>query len=187
MAEKILIIDDDKLTLQVVKLWLKNYDYEILTTVSGQEGLELAREETPHLILCDISMPEVNGYEVLKALRPDEACFWATHQGAELDLLLFVGGRRYGVEVKMQDAPVITPSMRIAFRDLGLQRLAVVYPGERRYSLDKNIDVVPLHDVADVISAASNRGKARGHGAGLSGRHALRAAWCADPRDGAIP
>ena len=57
----------------------------------------------------------------------------------------------------MQDAPVITPSMRIALRDLGLQRLAVVYPGERRYLLDGNIDVVSLQDVAHAITAPSNR------------------------------
>ncbi len=69
--KKILIIDDDKLTLQVVKLWLKNCDHEIILADSGQKGIELAREETPHLILCDINMPEVNGYEVLKALRTD--------------------------------------------------------------------------------------------------------------------
>jgi predicted AAA+ superfamily ATPase len=102
--------------------------------------------------------------ETIRRLRPDAAYFWATHAGAELDLLLFVGGRRYGVEVKMQDAPVITPSMRIALRDLGLQRLAVVYPGERRYPLDRNIDVVPLHEVSHAIPAPTNRTKARGPG-----------------------
>ncbi len=98
--------------------------------------------------------------ETIRRLRPDAAYFWATHAGAELDLLLFVGGRRYGVEVKMQDAPVITPSMRIAVRDLGLHRLQVVYPGDRRYSLDKNIDVVPLHEIAELTTVRANRGKA---------------------------
>ena len=52
--------------------------------------------------------------EVLKALRPDEAYYWATHQGAEIDLLLFKQGRRIGVECKRSDAPTLTPSMRIA-------------------------------------------------------------------------
>jgi predicted AAA+ superfamily ATPase len=82
--------------------------------------------------------------EVLKALRPDEAYFWATHQGAELDLLLFKRGRRIGVECKRMDAPVLTPSMRIAMQDLKLDELRVVYPGERRYALAKNVEVVPL-------------------------------------------
>ena len=68
--------------------------------------------------------------EVLKALRPDEAYYWATHQGAEIDLLLFKRGRRIGVECKRMDAPVLTPSMRIALTDLKLDELHVVYPGE---------------------------------------------------------
>ncbi|MGH2603343.1 MAG: DUF4143 domain-containing protein, partial [Dehalococcoidia bacterium] len=82
--------------------------------------------------------------EVLKALRPDEAYFWATHQGAELDLLLFQRGRRIGVECKRMDAPVLTPSMRIALADLKLDRLWVVYPGPRRYTLARKVEVVPL-------------------------------------------
>ena len=82
--------------------------------------------------------------EVLKALRPDEAYTWATHQGAELDLLLFQNGRRIGVECKRMDAPVLTPSMRIALTDLKLNALHVVYPGEKHYKLAGNVDVVPL-------------------------------------------
>jgi uncharacterized protein len=82
--------------------------------------------------------------EVLKALQPDEAYFWATHQGAELDLLLFKSGHRIGVECKRMDAPTLTPSMRIALEDLKLDRLLVVYPGVRRYSLGDRVEVIPL-------------------------------------------
>jgi uncharacterized protein len=82
--------------------------------------------------------------EVLKAWRPDEAYYWATHNGAELDLLLFKDGRRIGVECKRADAPTITPSMRIAMADLKLDELHVVYPGDAHYPLAKGIDVVPL-------------------------------------------
>src|SRR6266446_10016017 len=85
--------------------------------------------------------------EVLKALRPDEAFFWATQQGAELDLLLFKHGRRIGVECKRTDAPVITPSMRIALADLKLDELQVVYPGHKRYALAKDVEVVPLSEL----------------------------------------
>jgi predicted AAA+ superfamily ATPase len=88
--------------------------------------------------------------EVLKALAPDEAYFWATHQGAELDLLLFKEGRRLGIECKRADAPVQTPSMRIALDDLKLDRLLVVYPGQRRYALGDRVEVVPLLELAGV-------------------------------------
>jgi predicted AAA+ superfamily ATPase len=82
--------------------------------------------------------------EVLKALRPDEAYYWATHQGAEIDLLLFQRGRRIGVECKRMDAPVLTPSMRIALTDLKLDELRVVYPGEKRYAMASKVEAVPL-------------------------------------------
>ena len=85
--------------------------------------------------------------EVLKAIQPDEAYFWATHQGAELDLLLFKNGKRIGVECKRRDSPSLTPSMRIALADLRLDRLHVVYPGDRRYALAKHVDVIPLGDL----------------------------------------
>jgi predicted AAA+ superfamily ATPase len=82
--------------------------------------------------------------EVLKSFRPDEAYYWATHNGAELDLLLFKDGRRIGVECKRGDAPVLTPSMRVALTDLKLDRLYVLYPGDKTYSLAEKVEVIPL-------------------------------------------
>jgi predicted AAA+ superfamily ATPase len=82
--------------------------------------------------------------QVLRVAQPDEAWFWATHGGAELDLLLTKEGRRVGVEFKRADAPQLTPSMRIAMADLGLDALYVVYPGDRRYALAERVEAVPL-------------------------------------------
>ena len=82
--------------------------------------------------------------QVLRIAAPDEAYFWATHNGAELDLLLFKGALRIGVEFKRADAPRVTPSMNIAMRDLQLDRLYVVYPGELRYPLADRMEAVPL-------------------------------------------
>ena len=82
--------------------------------------------------------------EILKVVEPDEAYFWATHQGAELDLLLFKGGRRFGVEIKRMDAPTLTPSMRIALADLQLEQLTVVYPGKQSYELAPQVTVLPI-------------------------------------------
>lgn len=86
--------------------------------------------------------------EILKALRPDEAYFWATYHGAELDLLLLQNGKRIGVECKRSDAPTLTPSMRIAMAELKLSKLYVVYPGEKAYLLAPGIEAVPLELLA---------------------------------------
>lgn len=92
--------------------------------------------------------------ETLRAVRPDAAYFWATHGGAELDLLLMVRGKRYGVEVKYQDAPRLTRSMRSALEDLGLNHLAVVYPGDVRYALERRVTAVPLAELGARGAAA---------------------------------
>ena len=89
--------------------------------------------------------------QVLRIARPDQAYFWATHAGAELDLLLFKDGRRVGVEIKRIDAPRITPSMTTALQDLSLDALYVVYPGERRYRLSERIEAVPLSALVPLI------------------------------------
>jgi hypothetical protein len=86
--------------------------------------------------------------QVLATQAYDEAAFWATHQGAEIDLILRRGQRLFGVECKRADAPRMTPSIRIALEDLGLERVAVVYPGDRRYQLDERVEVVPLRELA---------------------------------------
>lgn len=79
----------------------------------------------------------------------DEALFWATHQGAEIDLLLRRGEKLFGVECKRADAPRMTRSLRIALEDLRLERIIVVYPGTKRYSIAERVEVVPLAAIAD--------------------------------------
>lgn len=82
--------------------------------------------------------------QVLRIAQPQQAFFWATHQGAELDLLMLQGSRRIGVEFKRADAPTVTPSMRIAMQDLRLDALYVVHPGRHRFPMGDGIEAVPL-------------------------------------------
>jgi predicted AAA+ superfamily ATPase len=83
--------------------------------------------------------------QVLGLLHAEQdAYFWATHGGAELDLLVLCGGKRYGFEFKYADAPGTTKSMRIAMADLDLERLLVIYPGERQFELDDRIEAVGI-------------------------------------------
>ena len=87
--------------------------------------------------------------ETIKATEPDDAYYWATHGGAEIDLVLIKNGRMLGVECKRMDAPRITPSIRIAREELNLQQIAVVYPGRKRYALSNGVAAVPLNAVAE--------------------------------------
>lgn len=82
--------------------------------------------------------------QLLAVWRPEGAWFWATHGGAELDLLVSHGGRRIGVEIKRADAPRLSASMRHALADLELDELLVITPGERVYRLNERARVLPL-------------------------------------------
>jgi hypothetical protein len=87
--------------------------------------------------------------ETIRATEPDEAYYWATHGGAEIDLVLIKKGRMLGIECKRMDAPRISPSMRIALEELNLEQIAVIYPGRKRYALGDGIAAVPLNAVAE--------------------------------------
>jgi uncharacterized protein len=76
--------------------------------------------------------------------RSDECYFWATHAGAELDLLVVRGRHRIGVEIKRNVAPQLTPSMRSALADLHLQRLVVVHAGEETFKLHNRVEAIPF-------------------------------------------
>ena len=69
MAEKILIIDDDMDTLRLVGMLLQRKGYEIVAASNGNAALEKVRTENPDLILLDVMMPDMDGYEVLRRLR----------------------------------------------------------------------------------------------------------------------
>ncbi|MCC6743597.1 MAG: ATP-binding protein [Acidobacteria bacterium] len=90
--------------------------------------------------------------QVLAAVPHDEVFFWATHQGAEIDLLLRRGDRMVGVECKRADAARVTPSIRIALEDLNLERVVVIYPGSKRFRLTDRVEVIPLEALAESAS-----------------------------------
>lgn len=85
------------------------------------------------------------------AIHQEEAFYWRTANGAELDLLIVINGRRIGIELKFSDAPTITPSIRISLDDLKLHHLYVIYPGTRQYALSPLITVVPLSMALNVL------------------------------------
>ena len=88
--------------------------------------------------------------QILRAVRPSNAWFWGAHGGGELDLLVFDKGRRIGFEVKFNEAPDVTKSMRDVVRLLSLDHLFVVCPGRDAYPVDARISVLPVRDVPDL-------------------------------------
>ena len=73
-----------------------------------------------------------------------DAYFWATHGGAELDLMVNWGGRKCGFEFKYGDAPSMTKSMHTALHDLKLDRLFVVHPGKDSYAMNEQTEAVAI-------------------------------------------
>jgi predicted AAA+ superfamily ATPase len=83
-------------------------------------------------------------------LTEQEVFFWGVHTGGELDMVFQHRGRLCGVELKFQDAPRMTPSIRSALDELKLAHLWVVYPGTESYRLATNVRVVPLTELAQI-------------------------------------
>jgi len=84
---------------------------------------------------------------IIHVFRTRDAYFWATHAGAELDLMVTIAGKRHGFEFKYTDAPGRKRSMHIAIEDLGLEHLWVIYPGDQKYELDSKITAIPLEEI----------------------------------------
>ncbi len=82
--------------------------------------------------------------QVLIRFGEQDAWFWSTQRGAELDLLLFRNGKRWGFEFKCTDAPTTSRSMHIAVEDLNVEHLWVIYPGKQEYRLAEKITALPL-------------------------------------------
>jgi hypothetical protein len=85
--------------------------------------------------------------QLIRLFDTRDAYFWATHSGAELDLLVRAGGKHYGFEIKYADAPGITRSMQVALHDLALEHLWILYPGRQEYALDARITALPLQAI----------------------------------------
>jgi len=90
--------------------------------------------------------------QIIHSLGTRDAYFWATHAGAELDLMVMAAGKRYGFEFKYSDAPERHRSMNIAIRDIGLEHLWIIYPGDQKYALDARITTIPLTQALTTIS-----------------------------------
>jgi len=125
-------------------------DSGILHTLLGMESRE-AVEGHPKAGSSWESFALGNVLARLGARWDGEAHFWATHAGAELDLLVTRGPTRLGFEVKRTTAPKVTPSMRVALEDLRIDRLDVLHAGQETYPLTDRIRAVPVQKIWSAI------------------------------------
>lgn len=95
--------------------------------------------------------------QILALTGEREAYYWATHGGAELDLLVLQHGQRLGYEFKYSEQPRTTKSMRVALDDLRLDRLQIVYPGEHVIPLDERISAIPLANVLESFPGVTRK------------------------------
>lgn len=133
------------------------------------ENLKKRQVKSPKIFIRDsgilhalLSLPEGNilrhpklgasweGFIIEQLLNKYETrdyYFWATHTGAELDLLIFHNSQKIGFEIKYADAPKTTKSMHSALESLNLDKLFVIYPGSKRYLIDEKIEVLPSEKI----------------------------------------
>ena len=69
MAKTVLIVEDERAIVEILKFNLKREGYDTLEALDGEAGLELARTEDPDLILLDVMLPKMNGFDICKNLR----------------------------------------------------------------------------------------------------------------------
>lgn len=124
-------------------------DPGIFNVLSGAENnlYELAKNPKIGAIWEGFAMEQVIN---CLQIDSDDCYFWATHTDAELDLFVFKNGKRYGFEFKYSHSPQITPSMAIAIRDLKLEHLFVITPGDRMYVMKDKITgcgITALHEI----------------------------------------
>jgi len=92
--------------------------------------------------------------------RSDQCYFWATHTGAELDLLVVDGPRRLGFEIKRTTAPGLTPSIRHALSDLRLTRLDVLHAGAETFPLAPSVRAVAAHRILEDVEPLTKKHRA---------------------------
>ena len=91
--------------------------------------------------------------ELLHQLKvePSEAYFWATHAGAELDLLVFINGQPIGFEIKRTTSPKMTPSINNSLTDLKLDRLFVIHAGDHEFQIHEKVNAIPMASIQNLI------------------------------------
>jgi DNA-binding response OmpR family regulator len=120
-TQRILIVDDDRITRMLVKLLLEREGYEVLEGENGQQAVEIAHREHPDLVIIDLMMPEMDGYQAIEKIRSDlslstvPVMVLTSEDGPGIELrVLELGADDY--VIKPFEAPVLLSRVRAVFR-----------------------------------------------------------------------
>jgi type IV pilus assembly protein PilB len=126
-GKRVLVVDDDRITRMLVKLLIEKEGYEVLEGENGRQAIEIAHRERPDLLIIDLMMPEMDGYQAIEHIRKDVSL-------STLPVMVLTAEDGPGIEervlelgaddyvVKPFEAPVLVSRVRAAFRRL--QRIA---------------------------------------------------------------
>ena len=73
MSWIVMVVDDEALTRDLLRMMLERAGFEVVEAVDGRDALKKTRDRLPHLVILDVMMPDINGYEVCRRLRADDA------------------------------------------------------------------------------------------------------------------
>lgn len=160
-ASKYLDILAGTFMIRVLQPWFENIkkrqvkaskiyfrDSGIFNTLNGTRNIkDIAKTPKVGALWEGFALEEV--INCFKA-KNNECYFWSTHNEAELDLLMFKYGKRFGFEFKYSDSPKKTRSMSIALEDLNLEHLYVIFPGDMKFSLEEKITACGLDTLSKI-------------------------------------
>lgn len=153
--DKILVIDDEKPTLSMFRLFLGAYGYEVLTAENGGEGLEVFYNERPSIVLTDIKMPGIDGFEVLRRIKEIEPA-------TEVIVITGHGDMDLAVEALNLNAtdfinkPIQRPSLDAALKRAEERLKLAKRPVENAISLRTADDIVIIDIEGDVTSLSES-------------------------------
>ena len=114
MNKKVVLIEDDEVTIRMYKLQFETVGLALLTAVSGQEGFNLVKKEKPDLVLLDIKLPDMEGFEVLKKLKADAQTkdimvivFSNTQKTGNSEKALRLGAKEFVMKTKVLPAEML--------------------------------------------------------------------------------
>ena len=171
--EKILIIEDEENILEAVKYTLTQEGYDVFTSVDGEDGLEKAQEIKPDLVLLDVMLPKMDGFEVCRILRKDleMPVFMISAKAEEIDRVvgLDMGADDYITKLfSMRELVVrVRNSLRRAALNPQVDELEILKFGELEIHLTSHMAIVSGEEVSmkpkefDLLYLlASNKGRA---------------------------